>query len=117
FNRAGGHREMKAFTVTPRVPNSGQVWEVPEPVRGPDQALVDVVRVGLDGTDRELALGEYGEAPPGDGYLITGHESLGRVREAPEGTITPGSLVVAIVRRPDPEPCMNCAAGEWDMCL
>jgi glucose 1-dehydrogenase len=24
--------------------------------------------------------------------------------------------VVAIVRRPDPEPCVSCAAGEWDMC-
>src|SRR5205085_2118428 len=27
-----------------------------------------------------------------------------------------GDLVVAIVRRPDPVPCPNCAAGEWDMC-
>ena len=24
--------------------------------------------------------------------------------------------MVAIVRRPDPQPCPNCAAGEWDMC-
>ena len=28
----------------------------------------------------------------------------------------PGDLVVAIVRRPDPVPCPNCAIGEWDMC-
>ena len=27
-----------------------------------------------------------------------------------------GDLVVAIVRRPDPVPCPNCAVGEWDMC-
>ena len=28
----------------------------------------------------------------------------------------PGDLVAPIVRRPDPVPCPNCAAGEWDMC-
>ena len=27
-----------------------------------------------------------------------------------------GDMVVAIVRRPDPVPCSNCAIGEWDMC-
>ncbi|HEY7868614.1 MAG TPA: theronine dehydrogenase, partial [Methylomirabilota bacterium] len=27
-----------------------------------------------------------------------------------------GDLVVGIVRRPDPVPCVSCAAGEWDMC-
>jgi threonine dehydrogenase-like Zn-dependent dehydrogenase len=28
-----------------------------------------------------------------------------------------GELVVGVVRRPDPEPCGACAAGEFDMCL
>jgi threonine dehydrogenase-like Zn-dependent dehydrogenase len=28
----------------------------------------------------------------------------------------PGDWVVGIVRHPDPVPCLNCAAGEWDMC-
>jgi threonine dehydrogenase-like Zn-dependent dehydrogenase len=32
------------------------------------------------------------------------------------GALTPGDLVAAIVRRPDPVPCLNCAVGEWDMC-
>ncbi|MDT7580308.1 MAG: glucose 1-dehydrogenase, partial [Pseudonocardiales bacterium] len=58
-----------------------------------------------------------GQAPPGDDYLILGHESLGRVAEAPDGSgFAPGDLIVGIVRRPDPVPCANCAAGEWDMC-
>ena len=49
--------------------------------------------------------------------LIIGHESLGRVEEAPAGCgVKPGDLVVGIVRRPDPVPCPACAAGEWDMC-
>lgn len=79
--------------------------------------LVDVIAVGVDGTDRELMAGTYGEAPPGDDYLVTGHESLGRVVEAPDAWLAAGTPVVAIVRRPDPVPCISCAAGEWDMCL
>jgi len=73
----------------------------------------------LDGTDLEILEGQYGEAPPGGDYLIIGHESLGRVEEVTDGTegLSPGDWVVAMVRRPDPVPCRNCAAGEWDMCL
>jgi threonine dehydrogenase-like Zn-dependent dehydrogenase len=48
---------------------------------------------------------------------MLGHESLGRVVRAPAGSgLASGDLVVGIVRRPDPVPCPNCAAGEWDMC-
>ena len=39
--------------------------------------LVKVLKVGLDGTDREINAGEYGTAPTGDEFLILGHESLG----------------------------------------
>ena len=35
-----------------------------------------LVRVGLDGTDREINAGEYGAAPPGSDVLVLGHESL-----------------------------------------
>lgn len=56
--------------------------------------------------------------PRGQDYLVLGHENLGRVREAPEGSgLVEGDLVVGIVRRPDPEPCKARAAGEWYMCL
>ena len=30
--------------------------------------------------------------------------------------LSPGDLVVGIVRRPDPVPCACCARGEWDFC-
>ena len=30
--------------------------------------------------------------------------------------MSPGDLVVGIVRRPDPVPCANCAVLEWDFC-
>jgi threonine dehydrogenase-like Zn-dependent dehydrogenase len=79
--------------------------------------LVDGVAIGLCGTDVEIVDGEYGQAPPGSDVLVLGHENLGRVSEAPEGSgLTAGDLVVGIVRRPDPVPCAACAAGEWDMC-
>jgi glucose 1-dehydrogenase len=48
---------------------------------------------------------------------VIGHESLGEVREAPEGSgFSRGDLVVGVVRRPDPEPCGACAHGQFDMC-
>ncbi len=73
--------------------------------------------MGVCGTDREIVAGEYGWAPPGRERLVIGHESLGRVREAPAGSgFEEGDLVVGVVRRPDPEPCPACARGEFDMC-
>ena len=110
---------MRAVIVTPKEPGSGQLVEVPDPEPRDGEVLVRVQEVGLDGTDDEILQGQYGEAPPGDDYLIIGHESLGRVEKVMGGAtgLSPGDRVVAIVRRPDPVPCRNCAAGEWDMCL
>src|SRR5207248_4228870 len=72
---------------------------------------------GDGATERELVGRQYGEPPPGRDRLVLGHESLGRVIDAPAGCgLAAGDLVVGIVRRPDPVPCANCAVGEWDMC-
>ncbi|WP_336087453.1 glucose 1-dehydrogenase [Nocardia sp. SSK8] len=108
---------MRALTVVPNQAGSLAVREVPDPVAGPGELLVDGVSLGICGTDREIASGLYGWAPPGKQQLVLGHESLGRVRTAPEGSgFAPGDLVVGIVRRPDPVPCGACARGEFDMC-
>ena len=78
---------------------------------------MQTLAVGLCGTDAEIVRGEYGDAPPGEDHLVLGHENLGRVLIAPTGSgPAEGDLVVGIVRRPDPEPCPACAAGEWDFC-
>ena len=64
---------------------------------------VKVLRVGVDGTDKEINAAEYGAAPPGDDFLVTGHESFGEVVEVGPDvptTIRPGTYVVASVRRP-----------------
>lgn len=103
--------------MTPGVAGSGRLVQRPEPIGEPGQALLEVVAVGVDGTDRELLEGEYGEAPEGEDFLVIGHECLARVASAPGLALGEGTLVVPMVRRPDPEPCRNCAVGEWDMCL
>jgi glucose 1-dehydrogenase len=81
--------------------------EIPEPdvadVPGGRGVKVKVLRVGVDGTDKEINAAEYGAAPPGDDYLVTGHESFGQVVEVGPNvpsTIRPGTYVVASVRRP-----------------
>jgi len=108
---------MRAITVRPGQAGSDRLDDVDEPAAGEGDLLVQTLPVGVCGTDLEISRGEYGWAPPGRERLVLGHESLGRVLEAPAGgDLAAGDLVVGIVRRPDPEPCVSCAAGEWDMC-
>lgn len=108
---------MRALTTVPLKQGTLEVTDVPDPAPGERELLVDGLAVGVCGTDREIASGEYGWAPPGQDRLVLGHESLGRVRQAPEGSgFSAGDLVVGVVRRPDPEPCGACAHGEFDMC-
>ena len=108
---------MRALTVVPMTQGSLAVTDMPDPVPGNGELLVEGIALGVCGTDREIAAGGYGWAPPGADRLVLGHESLGRVRNAPDGGgPRPGDLVVGIVRRPDPEPCPACARGEFDMC-
>ncbi|OBG84350.1 theronine dehydrogenase [Mycobacterium sp. E802] len=108
---------MRALTIAPMHADSLQVCEVPDPKPGHDELLVDGLALGVCGTDKEIARGEYGWAPPHRDRLILGHESLGRVAHAPrDSSFQTGDLVVGVVRRPDPEPCGACAHGEFDMC-
>ncbi len=108
---------MRALTTVPLTAGSLAVTEVPDPAPGPGELLVDGLAVGVCGTDKEIAAGDYGWAPPGRRRLVIGHESFGRVRDAPAGSdFSAGDLVVGVVRRPDPVPCGACAQGEFDMC-
>src|SRR5437667_9434713 len=108
---------MRAITVSPGTPHSARLEDVREPAESDGSVLVRSLALGVCGTDREILNGSYGFAPPGQQRLILGHESLGVVEASPNGCgLVPGDLVVGIVRRPDPEPCIACAVGEWDMC-
>jgi threonine dehydrogenase-like Zn-dependent dehydrogenase len=97
---------MKAIAVIPRKPDSIHLADLPMPTlddipngRG---VLVKVLRVGVDGTDREINAAEYGAPPPGYDFLVIGHEGFGQVVEVgPNVTeVAPGDYVVATVRRP-----------------
>jgi threonine dehydrogenase-like Zn-dependent dehydrogenase len=97
---------MKAVAVFPGKPNSVHLAELPEPsvdeVPGGRGVLVKVLRVGVDGTDKEINAAEYGAAPDGYEFLVTGHEGFGQVEAVgPNVTeVQPGDYVVATVRRP-----------------
>ncbi len=97
---------MKAIAVFPGKPDSmhlghdcrsRRVTDVPDG-RG---VLVKVLRVGVDGTDKEINAAEYGAAPPGYDFLVTGHESFGRV-EAVGPNVT--ELDAGRLRRGDRAP-------------
>ncbi|MFF0493468.1 glucose 1-dehydrogenase [Nocardia sp. NPDC004068] len=108
---------MRALTIVPGKADSLAVREVEDPRPGPGELLVRGLALGVCGTDREIAAGDYGWAPAGREYLVLGHESLGRVEHAPaDSGFAAGDLVVGIVRRPDPVPCSACAHGRFDMC-
>ena len=97
---------MKAIAVRPGYPGSVHLGELERPslddVPGGRGVLVKVLRVGVDGTDKEINAAEYGAAPSGYDFLVIGHEGFGRV-EAVGPNVTelrPGDYVVATVRRP-----------------
>jgi len=98
---------MKAIAVYPGKPHSMHLEDVPMPkitdIPNGQGVLVKVLRVGVDGTDKEINAAEYGNAPEGEKFLITGHENFGQVVEVGPNvpdTIRPGTYVVATVRRP-----------------
>src|SRR5262249_42267106 len=97
---------MKAISVFPGKPDSIHLADMSKPsvndVPNGRGVLVKVLRVGVDGTDKEINAAEYGAAPPGFEFLVTGHEGFGIVeRVGPSVTeLRPGDYVVATVRRP-----------------
>jgi len=72
---------MKAIAVYPGKPNSMHLEEIPMPrvtdIPGGCGVLVKVLRVGVDGTDKEINAAEYGAAPSGYDFLVIGHEAFG----------------------------------------
>lgn len=97
---------MKAIAVTPGQAQTVKLVEMPKPslteVLNGRGVLVKVLRVGVDGTDKEINAAEYGAAPPGYDFLVLGHESFGHVESVGSNVteVRPGDYVVATVRRP-----------------
>jgi threonine dehydrogenase-like Zn-dependent dehydrogenase len=85
----------------------------------PDQVMLRMLDIGICGTDKEICTFEYGTPPPGDDYLVIGHESLAEVAAAGSAVerFQPGDLVVPSVRRTCFHPgCLACRSGHQDYC-
>jgi len=97
---------VKAIAVYPGKSNSAHLAELEKPslesIPNGRGVLVRVLRVGVDGTDKEINAAEYGAAPPGYDFLVTGHEGFGQVEAVGPNVseFKPGDYVVATVRRP-----------------
>ena len=97
---------MKAIAVRPGTPNSAHVREIAAPVLesipGGRGVMVRTLQVGVDATDSEINEALYGHAPPGDDYLVIGHEAFGVVEAVGDNVheLAPGDLVSCTVRRP-----------------
>ncbi|MEZ5307107.1 MAG: glucose 1-dehydrogenase [Pyrinomonadaceae bacterium] len=105
---------MKSIVITPGKANSAELRDVPEPkiddIADGKGVVVEMIRAGACGTDREINSAEYGIAPAGCDYLVLGHENFGRVVEVASGVtqVSPGDYVVASVRRP-------CGSSIYDL--
>ncbi|MEO1498549.1 MAG: glucose 1-dehydrogenase, partial [Planctomycetota bacterium] len=110
---------MRAFAVVPET-GKAEVVGADEPgLTGPTDVKLRVLDVGICGTDREIAAGEYGTPPEGDDRLIIGHESVAQVVEVGAGVerLSAGDLVVPSVRRPCPHAyCTACQNDQQDFC-
>jgi threonine dehydrogenase-like Zn-dependent dehydrogenase len=108
---------MKAIVVYPGTKDSVSCEEIPKPEYSDDEILIKTLKVGIDGTDREINEGLYGTAPEGSEYLILGHEALGEVIAIGKKVsgFHIGDLVVPTVRRPD--DCIYCQQGFFDLCI
>jgi threonine dehydrogenase-like Zn-dependent dehydrogenase len=110
---------MKAVGVDP-ARREVRLVDHPEPAVGaPDEVKVRILEVGVCGTDREICRFQFGEPPPGQDYLVLGHEALGEVVETGPGVtgLRRGDLVVPMVRLPCPSAaCGSCRHERQDYC-
>jgi len=104
---------MRALVVEPGVPHSARIEDVGEPTG--DGVRLRVLEVGVCGTDREIAEGQFGVAPEGADRIVLGHESLAEVAEDGHG-FSKGDLVSATVRRSCGR-CLACDEGAPDSCM
>jgi threonine dehydrogenase-like Zn-dependent dehydrogenase len=114
---------MKAIAITPGK-GEARIEEIGEPgIIQPDDVKLEVLEVGICGTDREEVEGGRADAPKGEKFLVIGHEMIGRVSETGGSVrkVKKGDLAVIMVRRPcnKCEPCHNnrsdmCSTGQYD---
>jgi threonine dehydrogenase-like Zn-dependent dehydrogenase len=108
---------MKAIAVVPGT-TTVRLVDRPEPSIGaPDEIKLQILRVGICGTDREQAAGGRALAPAGFDDLVIGHEMLGRVLEVGTSVTRarPGDYAIFTDRRGCGR-CQPCALNRPDLC-
>ncbi|NEE04278.1 zinc-dependent alcohol dehydrogenase family protein [Phytoactinopolyspora halotolerans] len=104
---------MRAVVISK--PGSLSVEDVPEPVPGPGDVVVDVGACGICGTDLHIVDGEF---PPSPYPLVPGHEFAGTV-SAVGDAVTTG---IAVGDRVAVDPslfcghCRQCRRGRGNLC-
>ncbi len=96
-----------------------EAFDVPEPkIERPDEVLIHVKEVGLDGTDFNLVRHQLQDPAEGRDEIVMGHEMAGVVEQvgAEVAGLAPGDAVVATVRR-GCGICHPCLHNQSDMCL
>ena len=108
---------MKAIALVPGT-TILRLVDRPEPeATAQDEVKLQILQVGICGTDREEASGGRAEALPGKTDLVMGHEMLGRVVAAGSAVtaVQSGDYAVFSVRR-GCGSCPACAVNRSDMC-
>lgn len=102
---------MKALVF--KGPGSLEVEEIPDPVPGPGEALIEVTAAGICGTDRHIFAGELGVAPG----TVPGHEIAGRVEALGDGVdgLAVGQRVVSYGQVTCGK-CWSCETGHSNRC-
>lgn len=110
---------MKAVAVFPQ-DRSVRLIDTAEPqIQSNSQVKLEILEVGICGTDRELCRFVHGTSPEGEDYFILGHESLAQVVEKGSAVtdLSVGDLVVGRVRLPcNHAECDACRGGHQDFC-
>jgi L-iditol 2-dehydrogenase len=105
---------MKALMKVAPGPGNMEIRDIPEPVAGPGQVVLEVVATGICGTDIHIERGEYTSVPP----VVLGHEVSGRVAELGEGVsgLSVGDRVTTETYFHTCGKCPACLAGRINLC-
>jgi glucose 1-dehydrogenase len=117
--RSSLEEHVKAVAVFPGSREVKVVEQEGPRISRPDQVRLRMLDIGICGTDREICSFEYGTPPPGDDYLVIGHESVAEIVQVGPAVerFQVGDLIVPSVRRPCFHPgCLACRSGHQDYC-
>jgi threonine dehydrogenase-like Zn-dependent dehydrogenase len=94
-------------------------FEIPRPeIKQPDEVLIRMKEVGLDGTDYNIVRHNAPDIAEGWDKIVLAHEGVGVVEAVGSAvkSVAPGDIVVLTVRRSCGQ-CQPCLHNQSDMCM